>query len=555
MKFIANKGLFISPSVRQFLTLLSLFIVNLIVRGWNNTDISLSRDEPFTVYFSQLSLGQFVPIILNTNNPPTFEVLLHYWVLLFGNDIRTLRWLPTIIMSLGAMPMFLLGKRLGGLSGAVMASLLFLGSSILMNVSHLDRAYCILITGSIYMCYLFVRIFEKGNRFDQLLWSLTAIITCYSHYFGWITVATLWFAVLTIGEFRRETLRKMTFATSILLVCYLPLILYLIHRFSVTQAELEASHFTLSAHRLTALLGEFLNGDQVTLAFSIVGLGIGFYLISKKNLRAGTLLLLFCLFFIITSRITGDSFSGVSQQLLIAILFCLLGFCIYFTANSNSSPTKKVLLYWAIVPLSVGFTLSYNLPIFVDRYFSFTAPAILMLVVVLLHEIQHTTRRITTYGLLFAIYVWHFESLPKYDVDHRPAVYAFRDYHAMTDLSIVGPGYFDFDFAYYFDKAIFYNGANHMSDTLGTRISFDNSYVSFKEGLRRELRRNRIIISNDSSSLQIDTTSIKRVAFFDGNFSLAYPNNGILQYLEKRYGPPSQSNDFSGLFKIYVFTK
>jgi len=555
MKFSAYNRLIKSFTDRQLLTLLLVLIVNLIVRGWCNEVIALSRDEPFTAYFSQLQVSQFVPIILDTNNPPTFEVLLHYWSMFFGSDIKTLRWLPTIIMSLGAIPIYLLGKRIGGKSAAIMASILFLGSGFLMNTSHLDRAYCILITGSVYMFYLFLRLFEKVNRNDMLLWSIVAIITCYSHYFGWITVATIWFAVIAIKEFRRETFRKMAVATLILLVCYLPLILFLFHRFSVTQDELETAHYTLSAHRFTSLIGEFLNGDWVTIAFAFSGLGVGSYLLIHKMTRAGIILVGFSFLFLITSFTRHEEFTPVSQQIMLGLLFSLSAFSLYYTCVGNTSAVRKLVIYWAIVPLAIGFVLSQRMPIFVDRYFSFTIPAILFLVVILVQEMPNMPLRIGFFGLFFAVYLGCFEAAPKYYVDHRPAVEAFRDYHAKTDLSIVGPGYFDFDFAYYFDRAIFYNGANHMCDTVGAKISFDKSYVRFKEGFRRELRKHRIVISNDSSALQLDTASVHSIAFFDGNLSLAYPNNGIFTFLESRYGAPSQTTDFSGLYKIYVFAK
>jgi hypothetical protein len=220
---------------------------------------------------------------------------------------------------------------------------------------------------------------------------------------------------------------------------------------------------------------------------------------------------------------------------------------------SKALPAKKLILYCSFLPLTIGFFLSSRVPLFVDRYMSFTIPAILLLVVLLLNEIPRRAIQIGAFGVLFTVYLASFSAAPRYYVDHRPAVEKFRDYHAEADVSIVGPGYFDFDFVYYFDNEIFYNGAHHMTDTLGKRISYDNSYVRFKEGMRRELRQHRIVVSNDSSTLQLDTLKLSRVAFFDGNLSLSYPNNGIFAYLERRFGPPQKMEDFSGLYRIYMF--
>jgi hypothetical protein len=94
-----------------------------------------------------------------------------------------------------------------------------------------------------------------------------------------------------------------------------------------------------------------------------------------------------------------------------------------------------------------------------------------------------------------------------------------------------------------------------MLDTTGQKICDDNSYVRYKEGLRRELLRNNILVANDTAGLKIDTDQIKSISLFDGNLALAYPNNGLLTYLTLRYGPPRESVDFGGTFTIYRFQK
>jgi hypothetical protein len=539
----------------HYCSLFLIVCINLLARGWENDLIALSRDEPFTIYFSQLSIRQFVPIILETNNPPSFELLLHGWAELFGNDIRTLRWLPCIIMSLAAIPIFNLGKRIGGNMTAIMSSLLYLGSSFLMNVSHLDRAYCILITGSVFMGYLFIRIFETGFLRYQILWIATAVITCYSHYFGWLIVITLWVALLTVSDFRKSLFAKMLRATLALLACYLPLIIYLTNRFFITQKELQSSYFDLKAQRFTSLIGEFLNSDSITLALAAASMAAGLWMTYRKKFVSGTILIGFSSFTLITSFLSNKELSTSAQIILIAVLIMLSVSALLAVSKNQSSPVIKLLVYWTLVPLLLGFLLSYRMPIFVDRYFSFTIPAILLLVIALLNEVPHKGFQLVFFGLVFSFYLWNFDVAPKYYVDHRPAVEAFRDYHAQTDLSIVGPGYFDFDFAYYFDRRIFYNGKNQMTDTLGEKISSDNSYVRFKEGFRRELRRHHIVVSNDSSTLQLDTLDIKSVALFDGNLSLAYPENGLFEYVKSRYGDPVSKRDFSGLYTIYLFRK
>jgi hypothetical protein len=532
-----------------------LVIINLVIRGWSNDSIALSRDEPFTVYFSQFRFSELLPLILDEANANTyaFEVILHYWSAFFGSSIKTLRWLPTIIMSFGAIPIYHLGKRIGGQIGAIMSSLLFLGSSFIMNVSHLDRPYCILITGSIFMVYLFIRLFETDALRYQLLWIASAVLTCYTHHFGWLTIALLWFALLGIKEFREKMLRKLTLSTTLVILLCLPILVHFLHLISITQAELESSHSSLNTQRFSLLIGEFLNGDSVTVTLATICLFVGSYLLYSRKTATGIMLIGFSSFVLITLFYAYYKPLHSVGGVLLAALFLLSISASILISRSKASPAKKLVIHWAILPLTIGFFLSGSIPLFVDRYMSFTIPAILLLVVLLLNEIPHRTIQIGAFGVLFTVYLASFCAAPKYYIDHRPAVEKFRDYHAQAEVSIVGPGYFDFDFVYYFDNELFYNGALHMTDTLGKRISYDNSYVRFKEGMRRELRQHRIVVSNDSSTLQLDTLKLSRVAFFDGNLPLSYPNNGIFEYLERRFGPPQKMEDFSGLYRIYMF--
>ena len=114
MNFEKRNRHIIGIESRTILIALIILAVNLTVRGWFNVHTAISRDEPYTLYFAQLPIKQLLSIVLESNNPPTFEVLLHFWTQLVGNTERALRWLPTIIISLGAIPFSLIGKRIGG---------------------------------------------------------------------------------------------------------------------------------------------------------------------------------------------------------------------------------------------------------------------------------------------------------------------------------------------------------------------------------------------------------------------------------------------------------
>jgi hypothetical protein len=45
------------------------------------------------------------------------------------------------------------------------------------------------------------------------------------------------------------------------------------------------------------------------------------------------------------------------------------------------------------------------------------------------------------------------------------------------------------------------------------------------------------------------------VAYYDGNTSLSYPQNGIYHYLRERFGEPVESKSFEGIYRVYLFKK
>lgn len=534
---------------------LLFFLINLLIRGWHNDLTAMSRDEPFTLYFSQLSIHQFVPIILDTNNPPTFEILLHFWSYIFGEDAGALRWLPTLIMSLGAIPLFLIGKRIDGNLGAVSVSALYLGSSLLMNFSHLDRAYCVLVAGSLFMIYYYLKVYEDEHLIYQVLWVIAVLITCSSHYFGWLMVATQWSIMLLVADLRKKILRRITLSTAFVFLCYLPLGVFLVDRFITTQQEVSSIQAPLDIQIFNHLLNQFLNDHSVTLTLTLVGLFFTIRLLIKRAFFAGFAGLLLCMVLLSTrAELLFSEHPLLNVALVSALIFSSIGITLHLI-RGNLSVYEKAIALWAIIPLIGTYFISMKMPIFIDRYLCFSIPALLLSAITLLKWFEVRAIQFVALAVLMALYIFNIEYTPSYNVDNRDTIYAFQDYHSRSNLSIVGPGYQDVDFTYYFDNSIFYNGKEHMRDTAGIKLVNEQGYTRFKEGLRRELLRNRILISHDSSNLQIDTSTVRSVAYYDGNTKLAYPHNGIIEFLTKHYGEPVERKTFMDVYSIYRFEK
>ena len=553
MNFALRKSHIFGIDSRTFLFSLIILAANVAVRGWFNLHTAMSRDEPYTLYFAQLPIRQFLPIVLESNNPPTFEVLVHFWSQLVGSSERALRWLPTIIISLGAIPFSLIGKRIGGYPAMWFSAILFLGSSALMNFSHLDRAYCLLITGAIFQIYFLIKLHESASWKHSAGWIIATTLICYSHYFGWCMPVLNWFILFALPTSSGTWIRRMIGPTLIALLFTSPLFFYLITQLSAAAHENTFKLSTPSALNVFQIGTEFLNSKIAFSQLLLVGTAWGIFKLKRSTKNTHVPILMLCLTLLTVSILPAEMQQNQIGILLFALLLVSFLACLMAIKRNEDSLSEKVIFYWSLLPLVSFFVVSSRFPVFIDRYLSFALPSLLLLVVILFSQLSRLWLRYAFAASFLILFMVGFRFTPQYNVDNREAIELFKRYHSKAEFGIIGPGYHDLDFTYYFNRSIFYNGAAHMSDTSGIKLIDDTGFARHKEGLHRELLKNRMIVSHDSSDLDLEYAS--SIAFYDGNTSLSYPQNGIYDYLLERYGEPLERASFGSIYNVYLFEK
>ena len=177
------------------ISLLLVFGVNLLIRSWHCREWIPNGDEPFSLYFAQWSLQGISSVLMNGNNPPVYEWMLHllqYWD---GFNWQRARWMSAILVSIGAMALW--GASLKKQNwGAMLSACLFLASTQVMNASHLIRAYALEISLTCLLLWFTETLVSQDadekrrptNRNLWMGWILLVVLVPWVHFYGWLLI-------------------------------------------------------------------------------------------------------------------------------------------------------------------------------------------------------------------------------------------------------------------------------------------------------------------------------------------------------------------------------
>jgi len=206
---------------------LSLFGMNIILKLLYVTSNGIALDEPFSIFYSQLSPVKIINFLFSGDNPPLFELLLHYWTGLFGIESFSVRFLPLLFSSLTVIYVYLLGKKMSGTVAGLTAGLVYTFSSFHIYFAHEARVYSLFTLLSTASLYYYFSLEYKKHRAPFILFVLSNILLCYSHYFGLLVIlGELCFSVFFLKN-QPFSFRKVWLSFLIILAFLSPLFLVL----------------------------------------------------------------------------------------------------------------------------------------------------------------------------------------------------------------------------------------------------------------------------------------------------------------------------------------
>jgi len=391
---------------------IGLFILNFILKFIYLDESSISNDEPFSIYHAQMDIPSIINQLCLGNNPPFFEIILHYWIKLFGISALSVRFLPMIFSVLTSLVIYKIGIRHFTKSVALFAALLFTFSTTQYVFVHQARVYTLFVLLSCLSIYSFLNIYKTNKKVLAAFYlSLCNIILIYSHYFGiWIPVVEAC-AILILPSLRKTILKPVIYSFTATIICYIPIITIFLRQFSTSASK-----------------GTWVQPIDVGASF------VQYYHFFNGQIVAILSLVSIVTYIILT---------------------------IYRKQPANVY--SQVIALWFVLPFLTMFLLSlkyspHPIPMFIERYILFTSPALFILTVKAIDYCINSL--IIKYISMSLIVIFVVKKSNIHLAEIWPTKEEAEFIHQIkTPETIVyyAPVWYTLNFAYHYDKKIFAN--------------------------------------------------------------------------------------------------
>ncbi len=472
------------------LWLYGLMLLNLLVKGWYLASGSIAGDEPFSIYHAQMDVGTIIRELATGNNPPLYELVLHYWIKLFGIGIFSVR-LPSLLFStLTVYFLYHIGTEFFSSRVAVVSSLLFSFSNYQIGLAHEARTYAFLgfLTAASMYFYLKSISGSLKIRTPFVLLVISNILLIYAHYFGFFVLIIQLLHFLGSPINRKGLYRPFFLGLGIVLVAYIPNGVTFIRRFIDSS-----SHGTWVAppggiSSLYGMLRIFTNELVVT------------SLVIPLLLAAGT-------------------------------LFVLRNKKVY-------SPASRLVVLWFLFPFLFMFGISFWIPMFLDRYLMPASIGFVLLVALAADSIME--KKIWNLALPALVTLFFLITIqPNFNNKRnvRETIAKIQEMATENSLIYMCPPWFELNFRYYFDPACFQSYPTNPGEENSCACLNDQGVYPIYNWTNLDTGRFR---------------SADKIIFLDAGANQAFPDNDILQQLAQ-YSNPGASFVFGDFFKVYEF--
>ncbi len=272
-----------------------------ILRFWDISKSSIWHDEGYTMMLAPDSVLEILWRTGRDVHPPLYYIVLHYWMELFGTTEAAARSLSVVLM-LACIPLgYLLVRRLFTEPAARLAAIFIAFGPFLVRYSQEARMYAMVAFILLLSTYFLVRAVElKSSNKWFVFYAVSISAALYTHYYSIFMILVHWGYVLYISS--RKNKRGLfdyrwwlaNFVGAALFLPWLPSALAQVKRvqasFWIPPSNIETLPNTLMQFLVYNNLTEIGVPAKVGISAAFLALVIGLWLYAKKY-RSSTFLL------------------------------------------------------------------------------------------------------------------------------------------------------------------------------------------------------------------------------------------------------------------------
>ncbi len=479
----------------QSIIALILVLTNFSIKGIFLSSNSLAGDEPFSVYHGQMDIASIIRLLSQGNNPPLYEIFLHFWIKIFGISEFSVRFPSLLFSSLTVLYIYKLGAKFLNKRIALYASIIFIFSNYHILFAHEARVYSLLGLLSIVSMYYFMIVIQfctydvkqENNlklTFRKKLIILMVINTLiiYSHYFGFFILITQLIFIVFNKNIISKYWKQLFVCSFIIGILYSPIIFVALNRLIITTSNGSWVEKPNGFDSIYNMLQQFSNAPVVAV---------------------------FCILILITSFV--KSFINKKKE--------------------QKNIYNRLVVTWFVFVFFFMFSISYLIPMFLDRYLMPSAIAFSLVIgisldyIIKVQKIRYLIPIIIT--LLFVITV-NPNITNKRNVEET--VEKIKSIKNANTVVLLCPSHFVLNFIYYYDREVFKNYSdNDIYSNIASKLSSENIHCI-----------------NNIKEVNIEKNN--HVIYLDAAASFTYPENNVINTLNLNY-------KLVGEFKFYeIFT-
>jgi uncharacterized membrane protein len=497
-------------------------IINFLVKGSFLAFNSLANDEPFSVYHAQMDVVSIIKLLSEGNNPPLFEILLHFWIKIFGISEFSVRFPSLLFSCITVLYIFKLGTKYLNVRIAVYSSFIFIFSNYHILFAHEARAYSLLGMLSCMSMYYFLKLVNQDDSNSSrsicgirnivtkqlLILTIVNALIIYTQYFGFFILLTQFLFVALNKDIFLRCRNQLLIIIFMLILMYSPNIYIFFHRFLESSIHGTWVQKPNGIYSIIDILRLFSNNE----------FGENVFKVSSDN---------FVIQIILKAPVTLFSIILIGISIIRIILF---------RNFKHLLLSYKLVLLWFFFPFIFMFIISYFIPMFLGRYLMPAAIAYCFLLGLCADFLlQQSKFRYVIPVIVCLLFLATVKPNLMNKRNVREAIEKIKDIRNSNTLVLICPSHFVCNFSYYYNK-------NYFKNLEG----FNNNLNLYKD-----LKSDNIYGINNIA--EIDYKNWDHIVFLDAAADFSFPNNNINKELLKNF-VLKKHYYFYEIFNIYEYS-